>query len=67
VAGLEAALKAAGKTYEFHTYEGANHGFLQVDSSRYHPANAVDAWGQILGWFGRYLAALVSSLRRKES
>ncbi len=57
VAELEAALAAAGKTYKFRTYEGANHGFLQVDSSRYHPESAVDAWREILDWFGRYLAA----------
>jgi carboxymethylenebutenolidase len=35
----------------------ANHGFMQVDSARYHPQSAVDAWGKILDWFGRYLAA----------
>jgi carboxymethylenebutenolidase len=57
VAELEQALRAAGKTHEFHSYEGANHGFMQVDSVRYHPQAAVDAWGKILNWFGRYLAA----------
>jgi carboxymethylenebutenolidase len=57
VAELEAALKAAGKTYEFHSYEGANHGFMQVDTVRYHAQSAVDAWQHILAWFGRYLAA----------
>jgi carboxymethylenebutenolidase len=57
VAELEAALKAAGKTYEFHSYEGANHGFMQVDTARYHAQSAVDAWQHILAWFGRYLTA----------
>jgi len=57
VAELEQALREAGKTYEVHSYEGANHGFMQVDSARYHPQSAVDAWGKILDWFGRYLAA----------
>ena len=57
MAELEAALKAAGKTYEFHSYEGANHGFMQVDTVRYHAQSAVDAWQHILAWFGRYLAA----------
>src|SRR5271163_4120895 len=28
---LEAALKAAGKTYEFHRYDGAGHAFFSVD------------------------------------
>ena len=57
VAELEQALREAGKTYEFHSYDGANHGFMQVDSARYHPQSAVDAWGKILDWFGRYLGA----------
>jgi carboxymethylenebutenolidase len=57
VAELEQALREAGKTYEFHSYDGANHGFMQVDSARYHSQSAVDAWGKILDWFGRYLAA----------
>jgi carboxymethylenebutenolidase len=57
VAELEQALREAGKTYEFHSYDRANHGFMQVDSARYHPQSAVDAWGKILDWFGRYLAA----------
>jgi carboxymethylenebutenolidase len=57
VAELEQALREAGKTYEFHSYQGANHGFMQVDSARYHPQSAVDAWGKILDWFGRYVAA----------
>ncbi|MGB6573809.1 MAG: dienelactone hydrolase family protein [Trebonia sp.] len=57
VAELEQALREAGKTYEFHSYDDANHGFMQVDSARYHPQSAVDAWGKILDWFGHYLAA----------
>lgn len=57
VAELEAALKAAGKTYEFHSYPGAGHGFMQADSARYHAESTVDAWKHILAWFGRYLAA----------
>jgi carboxymethylenebutenolidase len=57
VAELEQALREAGKTYEFHSYDDANHGFMQVDSARYHPQSAVDAWGKILDWFGRYVTA----------
>src|ERR1700751_3053371 len=44
---LEQALKAHGKTYEFHSYEGAGHAFLQVDRPNYRPEAAVDAWGKI--------------------
>jgi carboxymethylenebutenolidase len=57
VAELEQALREAGKTYEFHSYDDADHGFMQVDSARYHPQSAVDAWGKILDWFGRYVTA----------
>jgi AcrR family transcriptional regulator len=45
VAELEQALKASGKTYEFHSYEGAGHGFF-----------AADGHTRILTWLGRYLA-----------
>jgi carboxymethylenebutenolidase len=55
VAALEAALKDAGKTYEFHSYPGAGHAFLQVDRVSYRPEAAVDAWARIWAWFGRYL------------
>jgi carboxymethylenebutenolidase len=55
VAELARALKAHGKTYEFHSYEGAGHAFLQVDRINYRPQAAVDAWQHIWAWFGRYL------------
>ncbi|MFY9930208.1 MAG: dienelactone hydrolase family protein [Streptosporangiaceae bacterium] len=55
VATLESALKASGKTYEFHSYDGAGHAFMQVDRPNYRPEAAVDAWRRIWDWFGRYL------------
>jgi carboxymethylenebutenolidase len=55
VAELENALKAHGKTYEFHSYDGAGHAFLQVDRPSYRPEAAVDAWQRIWDFFGRYL------------
>jgi carboxymethylenebutenolidase len=57
VAELEQELKAQGKTYDFHTYEGAGHAFMQVDRPSYRPEASVDAWQKILAWFGRYLSA----------
>ena len=53
---LEAALKAAGKTYEFHRYDGAGHAFFSVDRPAYRPEAAVDGWQRIFEWYGRYLA-----------
>ena len=55
VAELEEALKANGKTCEFHSYDGAGHAFMQVDRPNYRPEAAVDAWRQIWSFFGRYL------------
>ena len=55
VAELENALKAHGKTYEFHSYDGAGHAFLQVDRPSYRPEAAVDAWQHIWDFFGRFL------------
>jgi carboxymethylenebutenolidase len=55
VAELEQALKASGKTYEFHSYEGAGHGFFAADRPSYHPEAAADGHMRILAWLGRYL------------
>ena len=49
---LEAALKAAGKTYDFHRYDGAGHAFFAVDRPAYRPEAAVDGWRRIFEWFG---------------
>ncbi|MCR8725437.1 YghX family hydrolase [Frigidibacter sp. ROC022] len=52
----EAALKAAGVTYEGHVYPGVNHGFHNDSTPRYDEAAAELAWDRTLEWFGRYLA-----------
>ncbi|HWG16071.1 MAG TPA: dienelactone hydrolase family protein [Streptosporangiaceae bacterium] len=54
---LEQELKAQGKTYEFHTYEGAGHAFFAVDRPAYRPEAATDGWKRIFDFYGRYLAA----------
>ena len=46
-------LKGHGKTYEFHSYDGAGHAFMQVDRASYRPEAAVDAWQRIWAFFGR--------------
>jgi carboxymethylenebutenolidase len=56
VAELEEELKAQGKTYEFHSYEGAGHAFFSVNRTAYRPEAAMDGWEKIWTWFGRYLA-----------
>ncbi|HLN05173.1 MAG TPA: dienelactone hydrolase family protein [Acidimicrobiales bacterium] len=57
VGELEEALKNAGKTYEFHTYEGAGHAFFSTDRPSYRPEAANDGWQRIWAFFGRYLAS----------
>lgn len=52
----EAALKAAGKTYEAHVYPGTGHGFHNDSTPRYDEAAATLAWERTLAWFRRYLA-----------
>ncbi|HTU75607.1 MAG TPA: dienelactone hydrolase family protein [Trebonia sp.] len=56
VAELEAALKAAGKTYEFHSYENAGHAFFSVNRPSYRPEAANDGWQKIFAFFGKYLS-----------
>ena len=51
----EAALKAAGKTYEAHIYPGVNHGFHNDSTPRYDEAAAKLAWGRTIDWFKRHL------------
>jgi carboxymethylenebutenolidase len=57
VAELEGLLKAAGKTYEFHSYDGAGHGFFATDRPAYRPQAAKDGWQRIWAFFDRYLTA----------
>ncbi|MCD9028235.1 dienelactone hydrolase family protein [Luteimonas sp. BDR2-5] len=52
----EAALQAAGKTYEAHVYPGTHHGFHNDSTPRYDEAAATLAWNRTIDWFRRYLA-----------
>ena len=57
VAELEEALKANGKTYEFHSYPGAGHAFFSVNRPAYRPEAATDGWEKIFAFYGKYLAS----------
>ena len=57
VATIEAELKKHNKTYEFHTYPGAGHGFNCNARDSYRPEAARDAWAKAMGWFDKYLNA----------
>ena len=52
----EAELKKHGKTYEFHRYDGAGHGFFYWHRPLYRPEQAMDGWSKIFAFFGKYLA-----------
>ena len=55
----ESVLKALGRTYEPHIYEGAGHGFLRQQGGQ-NGANLTatqQAWPATVAWFRRYLGA----------
>ena len=57
IAAYEAALKAAGKTYELHMYEGVNHAFNNdTNAARYDKAAADLAWSRTVAFLKRHLA-----------
>lgn len=56
VAQHEQVLKQHGKAYEFHMYPGAGHGFFYYDRPNYRQAPAVDGWGKIWVFLGKWLA-----------
>ncbi len=51
----EAELKKHGKTYEFHRYDGAGHGFFYYDRPAYRQAQAVDGWAKVWAFLEKYL------------
>ncbi len=55
VAQLEEALKQHGKTYEFHMYPKAGHGFFYYHRPAYRQEQAVDGWEKIFAFLGTYL------------
>jgi len=52
---LEQILQRDGKTYEFHRYDGAGHGFFAVDRPAYRVEAANDGWERIAAFFGTHL------------
>jgi len=52
----EGILKELGKTYQFHRYDGAGHGFFYYQGTSYRPQAAMDGWEKVEAWFKQYLA-----------
>jgi carboxymethylenebutenolidase len=57
VTELEEALKANGKTYEFHSYPDTGHSFFSVNRPAYRVEAANDGWEKIFAFYGKYLSA----------
>jgi carboxymethylenebutenolidase len=56
IPAYEAALKQAGKTYELHLYEGANHAFNNdTNAARYDKATADLAWGRTVAFLKKHV------------
>jgi carboxymethylenebutenolidase len=53
----EERLKAAGKDYEFHRYDGAGHGFTYYHTPLYRQEQAMDAWSKVFGFLATRLGA----------
>jgi carboxymethylenebutenolidase len=57
VAQLERELAKHGKSYEFHSYPGAGHGFFYYDKAAYRQQQAVDGWNKLFAFLERHLCA----------
>ena len=56
VAIHEQVLKEHGKSYDFHMYEGAGHGFFYYDRAPYRQEQAVDGWNKIFAFLDKDLS-----------
>lgn len=52
----EAALQAAGLTYEIKTFDGVDHAFFNDTGPRYNEPAASEAYADVLAWFDQYVA-----------
>ena len=55
VAIHEQELKKFGKTYEFHMYPNAGHGFFYQNRPSYRQEQAVDGWNKVFAFLEKYL------------
>ena len=53
---LEEALKANGKDYEFHRYDGAGHGIFYYQTPLYRQEAAMDGWSKVFTFFEKNLS-----------
>ena len=60
----EAKLKELGKTYEFHRYDGAGHGFFNTAGPAHRPQQAADAWKKVLAFYDKHLGTPATAGQR---
>jgi carboxymethylenebutenolidase len=53
----EQALRAHGKRYEFHRFDGAGHGFFNYHNAMYRQSQAMEAWEIMLHFLAETLAS----------
>ncbi len=51
----EAALQQNGKSYIFHRYDSAGHGFFYYHTPNYRPQQAMDGWNKVEDFFNQHL------------
>jgi len=51
----EAELKRLGKSYEFHRYDGAGHGFFAAERPAYRVEQANDGWRKVYAFLDRHI------------
>jgi len=49
------AMRAAGKSFDYHVYPGAKHAFFNDARPNYQPDAARDAWNRVLGFYRQHL------------
>ncbi|MGA2519523.1 MAG: dienelactone hydrolase family protein [Acidimicrobiales bacterium] len=54
---LESELARLGKSFEFHSYEGAGHAFFSTNRTAYRPEAANDGWERIWDFFAAHLSS----------
>lgn len=55
IPGFQEAMRAAGKSFEHHIYEGAGHAFFNDDAPSYNVKAARDSYARLLGFFSNIL------------
>ena len=55
VNAIEAELKKHNKTYDFHRYDGAGHGFFGWERNGYRQEQAVDGWSKVFAFYETHI------------